>query len=184
MTQPTFTAIDRITPKALLVYLVGPWAFVAVGLLMLEEGDDEPGGAFISWLCIAFFGLCGLLGIWALIRRRIVLQVSRTGLAGEEGLWRKWYVPWAQVTSVYSHTQVVKQRIGSTKQHYIVVVTTDPATATSWERRASGNLLDVPPESAFHAAAWSPGVKESITEALVAIADVAPVHVTVEDRHQ
>lgn len=70
----------------------GGVAFALMGVAMIREGGRD---GWAGWLCLAFFGACGLLGAGQLVRPgRLVLSPAGLGM---EMLWRRRRWAWSDI---------------------------------------------------------------------------------------
>lgn len=85
------TVIEGSRVKAGFVLLIS-LAFVAIGVFLLRQPDVSRS---VAWLCLAFFGVCALVGLASLVKpNRIALREH--GFTAT-ALWRSFDVAWDDV---------------------------------------------------------------------------------------
>ena len=98
----------RVNRADLSLYLIGAFAFVVLGALMVtgvigpadETSDvDRIGGIVIGWLAIAFFGSMALLSLPSLLRgQEPVIRIDENGIFDRRVCSKP--IPWAAVNKV------------------------------------------------------------------------------------
>ncbi|TDK24952.1 hypothetical protein E2F46_07170 [Luteimonas aestuarii] len=79
----------------LLLLLAGSLGFVALGVLLVREGE-----AWVAWSCIVFFGLCALVAIVSLLPGAGGLWLDAQGFK-VRSLYRTWSVRWQDVAGFH-----------------------------------------------------------------------------------
>ena len=90
--------------KMLLLFGISS-VFVTVGAFLIGE---EP---VISWLCIVFFGLCGLIGLVNLHPRASYLTLTEKGFEFAS-LFRRHFTPWTDVAQFFPSMIALNQMVG------------------------------------------------------------------------
>lgn len=99
-----FVAFTSPWRAALLI--LGAIAFVAGGLWMGGAFGAPPASSryspmlvlTIGWFSVAFFGLCGLVGLRRLFDRREQLRIGRAGIRSAR--WSDQTIPWSEIVDV------------------------------------------------------------------------------------
>lgn len=102
--------------RVALIFL-GVVSFVALGIWMAGGFGEVPSsrrhsaGFFtvIGWLCILFFGVCGLAAVKKFFDDRVQLQIGPSGIR-----WTPWsdqFIPWSEIIDVttwsYKHQEAI-----------------------------------------------------------------------------
>lgn len=94
------TFIARSSPWRLALLALGAGAFVAAGLFLagIFGPPPRPGREWLGWLCVAFFGLCGVMVLRRLIEGGDVVRISASGIYFAP--WSDQTVPWSEIIEV------------------------------------------------------------------------------------
>lgn len=98
MTAGTFTA--RSSPWRLALLALGAAAFVFGGLLIagVFGASLRPGSEWIGWLCVAFFGLGGIVALRRMFDGGDVIRISASGVYFKS--WSEQTIPWSEIVDV------------------------------------------------------------------------------------
>lgn len=172
----SFEARQRVSLKTILLMVVGPAVFVALGVLLLVMPDPGVKGVIAGVLCVAFFGACLVIGPWMLFGKPMILRVDAEGITSQR---MGFAFDWPSVTGVYA----VTQRAGFNKATHLAIDGA-PRVSRGYMRKLgkiNSSLVDIPPSASAGTVQWAPGTAPSIDEALAAIHAFAP-HVPIFDR--
>ena len=73
--------------------LLGSVSFVAIGLMMLRDPDED---RRVTWFCLGFFALCGVVALVQFVPGSSFLQLTPEGFA-MRSLWRTKSYRWADI---------------------------------------------------------------------------------------
>ena len=96
-----YTSRWQITLLILVAFgfvLMGFWAVGAFGPPPVSDRASPAVSKAIGWVCIAFFGLCGLALIKAFFEKRERLRINASGIHWT--VWSNKMIPWPEITDV------------------------------------------------------------------------------------
>ncbi|TWS26196.1 hypothetical protein FK268_02830 [Tsukamurella sputi] len=149
--------------------VVGPAAFVALGVLILVMPDPGAKGIIAGVLCVVFFGACLVIGPWMLFGKPMILTVDGDGIRSQR---QGFEFDWPAVTGVY----VVTQKAGFSTQTHLAVDGA-PRVARGYMRKLgqiNASLVQIPASASAGTVTWVAGTAPSIDGALAAIHAFAP----------
>jgi hypothetical protein len=79
-----------------LLFLMVSAVFTAIGVMVLSRGRSDSFDVWMAWLCIVFFGLCGLVFLVQFFPGSSFLRIRREGFEFR-ALWRGATFRWSDV---------------------------------------------------------------------------------------
>ncbi len=98
VTYPSRWRIALLLLVTFAFVLVGLWAVGAFGPPPVSRRASPAATNAIGWVCIVFFGLCGLAIIRMFFDKRVQLRINASGIC-----WIRWsdeMIPWSEITDV------------------------------------------------------------------------------------
>jgi hypothetical protein len=87
-----------LSKTKIVILMLGAWVFVALGIWMLTW--NKPTDQLIGGLSVAFFGLCGLFGMWKLLDKKPGLILNSAVLVDNTSAVAAGMVPWSDISSL------------------------------------------------------------------------------------
>ncbi|WP_347556861.1 STM3941 family protein [Robbsia sp. KACC 23696] len=110
---------------------------LAVWLLVSPDVDISATATIAAYLCIPFFGLCGLFGLSRLVRRCPALIIDDRGLTDHTSAISIGFIPWSDVIDAKIVTVTVKR----SRQKYLRVSIRNPNAYVAKAHFAARYLL-------------------------------------------